>query len=80
MTERTVIFGDDQHLIATLTPPSQTATPTRWVALLTNSGVIPRFGPHRMNVRLAQRFASMGVASIRYDMSVGDAKSVLSQP
>ncbi|MFN4266563.1 MAG: serine aminopeptidase domain-containing protein [Aquabacterium sp.] len=80
MTERTVIFGDDQHLIATLTPPSQTATPTRWVALLTNSGVIPRFGPHRMNVRLAQRFASMGVASIRYDMSgLGDSRRIQSQ-
>lgn len=80
MTERTVIFGAEQHLIATLTPPQSGTTDTRWVALLTNSGVIPRFGPHRMNVRLANQFAAMGIGSIRYDMSgLGDSRRIQSQ-
>ncbi len=43
--------------------------------LLTNAGVIPRIGPHRLNVRLARRFAELGIASLRFDMSgLGDSR------
>ena len=76
MAEQTLIIGSDQHLVATLTPATQpgTASPP-WVAVLTNSGVIPRSGPHRMNVHLARRFAEMGIPSIRFDMSgLGDSR------
>lgn len=81
--ERTLILGDAQHLVATLTEVDgeaggqvigeATGHPPV-VALLTNSGVIPRSGPNRMNVHLAREFARMGVPSIRFDLSgLGDS-------
>jgi len=76
MSEQTLIVGAENHLVATLTPaaPTHTGSP-RCVAILTNSGVIPRSGPHRMNVHLARRFAEMGIPSIRFDMSgLGDSR------
>jgi pimeloyl-ACP methyl ester carboxylesterase len=74
MAEQTLILGAESHLVATLTPAAQTGTP-HCVAVLTNSGVIPRSGPHRMNVHLARRFAEMGIPSIRFDMSgLGDSR------
>ena len=76
MAEQTLILGAENHLVATLTPANGTdADSPRCVAVLSNSGVIPRIGPHRMNVRLARRFADMGIASIRFDMSgLGDSR------
>lgn len=76
MAEQTLILGAENHLVATLTPASPTRPePPRYVAVLTNSGVIPRCGPHRMNVHLARKFAEMGIASIRFDMSgLGDSR------
>lgn len=76
MAEETVILGAENHLVATLTPANRAdADPPRCVAILSNSGVIPRIGPHRMNVRLARRFADMGIPSIRFDMSgLGDSR------
>ena len=76
MAEQTLILGAESHLVATLTPATQTSTGSpRCVAVLTNSGVIPRSGPHRMNVHLARRFAEMGIPSIRFDMSgLGDSR------
>ena len=57
MAEQTLILGAENHLVATLTPAVQTGSGApRCVAVLTNSGVIPRSGPHRMNVHLARRF------------------------
>ena len=45
------------------------------MALLTNAGVIPRIGPHRLNVLLARHFAAMGIATMRFDMSgLGDSR------
>ena len=76
MAEQTLILGSESHLVATLTPaaPGHTSSP-RCVAVLTNSGVIPRIGPHRMNVHLARRFAAMGIPSIRFDLSgLGDSR------
>ena len=76
MAEQTLILGAESHLVATLTPATQAhAGAPRCVAVLTNSGVIPRSGPHRMNVHLARRFAEMGIPSIRFDMSgLGDSR------
>lgn len=74
MAETTLILGAENHLVATLTPASAPGTPPM-VAVLTNSGVIPRSGPNRMNVHLARRFAEMGIPSIRFDMSgLGDSR------
>ncbi len=75
MAEQTLILGAENHLVATLTPANgHRAAPPSWVAVLSNAGVIPRIGPHRMNVRLARRFAEMGIPSIRFDLSgLGDS-------
>ncbi len=76
MAEQTLILGSERHIVATLTPATREgAAVPRCVAMLTNSGVIPRSGPHRMNVHLARRFAEMDIPSIRFDMSgLGDSR------
>ncbi len=75
MAELTLILGAENNIVATLTPAIgiHPGSP-RCVGVLSNSGVISRIGPHRMNVRLARRFAQMGIPSIRFDMSgLGDS-------
>jgi pimeloyl-ACP methyl ester carboxylesterase len=76
MIEQTLIFGPDSHLVGTVTLPAQTKPGhQRTMALLTNAGVIPRIGPHRLNVRLARRFAELGLPTLRFDMSgLGDSR------
>lgn len=74
--EQTLTLGPEGRLVATLTLPQGSAVargaPT---ALLTNSGVISRVGPHRINVRIARWLATRGVASIRFDLSgLGDSR------
>lgn len=71
-----MILGAENHLIATFTPTEQSSGGApRYIAILSNSGVIPRSGPHRMNVHLARRFARMGIPSVRFDMSgLGDSR------
>lgn len=47
------------------------------LALLTNAGVVPRQGPHRINVRIARALADEGIPSLRFDLSgVGDSLSL----
>lgn len=76
MTELTLSCGSEGHLVATLTwPQRDDGRPPATVVVLTNSGVIPRFGPNRINVALARRLAQLGVASVRFDMSgLGDSR------
>jgi pimeloyl-ACP methyl ester carboxylesterase len=74
--EQTLTLGPEGRLVATLTLPQGSAgargAPT---ALLTNSGVISRVGPYRLNVRIARRLAARGIASIRFDLSgLGDSR------
>lgn len=80
MAEHTLTLGIENHLVATFTPADtgfSSAPPI--VALLTNSGVIPRSGPHRMNVHLARRLAAQGIPSVRFDMSgLGDSRRTAS--
>ena len=81
MHEQTLIFGSDKHLVGTVTLPAQ-AKPGHagTMALLTNAGVIPRIGPHRLNVKLARRFAKLGIATLRFDLSgLGDSRRSSSQ-
>lgn len=76
MAEHTLILGSENHLVATFTPADLAgpgAPPL--VVLLTNSGVIPRSGPHRMNVHVARHLAALGIPSVRFDMSgLGDSR------
>lgn len=75
-TETTLLCGPGENLVATFTLPAG-ATDARGlpVALLTNSGVISRAGPHRLNVHLARRLAQRGIASVRFDLSgIGDSR------
>lgn len=76
MPEHTLTLGIENHLVATFTPADTASSDTPpIVALLTNSGVIPRSGPHRMNVHLARRLAAQGIPSVRFDMSgLGDSR------
>ena len=68
MTELTNLFGADKHLVGTLVVPGPVAQ--RPVAfILLNAGVVPRIGPHRINVKLASALAARGFASLRFDLS-----------
>lgn len=88
--EETLVLGDSMHLVATITSPvsspsapstgavaepgTSAGSPPPVIALLTNSGVIPRSGPNRMNVHLARHFATLGIPSVRFDLSgLGDS-------
>ncbi len=73
--EDTLVLGDSMHLVATTTTPTASSDgPPPLIALLTNSGVIPRSGPNRMNVHLARHFATLGIPSVRFDLSgLGDS-------
>lgn len=76
MQEHTQLVGAaGGRLVATFTPAqSAPGAGVPMVALLSNSGVIPRSGPHRINVLLARELAAMGIASVRFDMSgLGDS-------
>jgi alpha-beta hydrolase superfamily lysophospholipase len=76
MNEQTIVFGPDRNLIGTFTLPSRAAPEYAGaMALLTNAGVIPRIGPHRLNVKLARRLAELGIATLRFDLSgLGDSR------
>lgn len=75
MHEQSVAIGPDGRLVATITSPrAGRAVAGAPVALLTNAGVIPRCGPRRINVKLAQHLAGLGIASVRFDLSgIGDS-------
>jgi hypothetical protein len=74
MTEIQVVFGTDRHMVGTLTLPDPGEA--RQVAvLLYNAGVIPRMGPHRLNVKLARALGRLGIVSLRFDLSgQGDSR------
>ncbi len=67
--EQSFAFGSDHGLVGTLTRPSCTAGANAPQGLLLfNAGVLPRTGPHRINVKLARGLASKGVATLRFDL------------
>ena len=72
MTEHILTFGPANRLVGTLTQPPGKARAT--AILLLNAGVIPRMGPHRINVKLARELASQGFTVLRMDLSgLGDS-------
>lgn len=77
MTETPVGFGPGEGLIGIVTSPTTTARPfERTACLMFNAGVVPRCGPHRINVKLARRLADDGLLSMRFDLSgQGDSRA-----
>lgn len=76
MKQRAVNFGPENALVGILTSPDLPRENAPLV-LLTNAGVLPRQGPHRMNVRIARALAREGITSLRFDLSgVGDSPSL----
>ncbi|AKJ29875.1 serine aminopeptidase domain-containing protein [Caldimonas brevitalea] len=75
MKEETLVFGPERNLVGTFTHPAADV-PARddLMVLLSNAGVIPRIGPHRINVKLARQFASLGLPTLRFDTNgLGDS-------
>jgi hypothetical protein len=68
-----VLFGAERNLVGVITTP--TASVGAPVAcLMLNMGANHRGGPHRINVKLAHRLASMGMVSLRMDLAgLGDS-------
>lgn len=76
MKQQAVTFGENDALVGVLSTPAN-ARRNAPVMLLTNAGVLPRQGPHRMNVRIARALAREGIASLRFDLSGhGDSLSI----
>lgn len=74
MSEVSIAFGAERHLIGTLSLPPATG-PAPCAVLLLNAGVIHRIGPHRFNVKLARALAQRGIPSLRFDLSgQGDSR------
>lgn len=75
MTEEPVLFGPECALVGVLTQPPRSAA-TGVAILMFNAGVLPRIGPHRLNVKLARALAGAGATSLRFDLSGrGDSRS-----
>ena len=70
-----VLFGPDQTLMGVITCPAIGVEPSGPVAcLMLNMGANHRGGPHRINVKLAHRLASLGMTSLRMDLAgLGDS-------
>ena len=75
--ETLVRFDEGRRLTGTLCEPVaadapgtvRAPQPDRPVLLVFNAGVLPRTGPHRLNVKLARRFARAGWTVFRFDLS-----------
>jgi len=76
MKERVIAFGTSGRLVGTLCLPDAPSAGGSGVGqILYNAGIVHRVGPHRINVRLARRLASRGIASLRFDLSgLGDSQ------
>lgn len=66
-----VTFGPEQRLVGILSGDPASTAP---VLVLPNAGLIPRAGPFRLHVELAQRLAAHGIRTFRFDTpGVGEA-------
>jgi pimeloyl-ACP methyl ester carboxylesterase len=71
--ERVVTFGDNRGLVGIITLPTTPRPGTPRVVLL-NSGVIHRVGANRLHVGFARALASVGLTTLRFDLSgIGDS-------
>jgi pimeloyl-ACP methyl ester carboxylesterase len=75
MTERSIIFGKNAGLIATIATPLPDALPHAETGFIFfNAGVVHRVGVHRTNVTIARALVALGIPSIRFDLAgLGDS-------
>lgn len=74
MNEIPVLFGPDSSLVGVVCKPTLTTVPSI-ACLMLNAGVVPRIGPHRINVKLARTLACSGIVTLRFDLSgLGDSR------
>ncbi len=79
MRQTAVSFGPQKAIVGVYTEPD-TQWPDVPVMLLFNAGLLPRQGPHRINVRIARELAAIGMASLRFDLSgLGDSQAIGSE-
>ena len=74
--EETLCFGPEARLIGTITLPTdrQPQPGSQPGLILLNAGMLPRVGPHRLNVELARTAAAQGLTAIRFDLpGLGDS-------
>jgi hypothetical protein len=73
--ETLVQFGPERRLVGVLSgDPAASQAP---VLVLPNAGLVPRAGPFRLHVELAQRLARRGVCTFRFDApGVGEASRI----
>ena len=69
MKERVVNFGPNQALNGIVTEPENSSARTAPTVVLLNAGIVHRVGPFRLNVDLARHLATLGVRSLRFDLS-----------
>jgi hypothetical protein len=71
--EKVVTFGENRGLVGIVTLPTTPRPGTPRVVLL-NSGVIHRVGANRLHVGFARALASVGLTTLRFDLSgIGDS-------
>src|SRR5665213_550539 len=71
--ERPVHCRVDGRLFGIVAPPVEPPPPERPAILLLNAGAVNRTGPHRLYVTMARRWAALGFAVLRIDLSgIGD--------
>jgi pimeloyl-ACP methyl ester carboxylesterase len=75
MIERSIIFGKNAGLIATIATPLPDASPDAHTGFIFfNAGVVHRVGVHRTNVVIARALVAIGIPSIRFDLAgLGDS-------
>ena len=77
-TETPLMFGPDSGLFGMFSRPQ--AGRADVACLVLNTGVNHHIGPHRINVKVARRLASVGVPTLRFDLSgIGDSASAQSR-
>jgi pimeloyl-ACP methyl ester carboxylesterase len=78
MREKALLFGAARGLVGVLTEPAADVTADvadRPAVVLLNAGLLPRFGPFRLWVKLARRLAADGFPVLRFDLSgIGDSE------
>lgn len=75
MKETACQFGTERHLAGILTEP--VSTPPTSMLILISAGLVPKYGPYRLYAELARRLATIGVATLRFDLGdIGDSRPV----
>ncbi len=73
--EQAVIVGSRRSMVGILSPArGDGAGGEKPAVVILNAGIIHRVGPNRMHVELARALASLGYATLRFDLSgIGDS-------